>query len=93
MNFIITIISLASITYGHPYSDTGAHGIKIFSHEVLPGKEINIPINVPIHFCGSTLEALAFLGPEFAKTCVNDIMNSPVLRTITLNSEKTVSRF
>jgi hypothetical protein len=38
---------------------------------VLSGNNVQIPINIPINFCGNSIDVLGLLNPSVGNVCVN----------------------
>ncbi|MET9887204.1 chaplin [Streptomyces sp. NPDC006430] len=56
---------------GLAVADAGAQGAAIGSPGVLSGNVVQVPVHVPVNFCGNTTDAAGLLNPVFGNTCVN----------------------
>ncbi|MET9361765.1 chaplin [Streptomyces sp. NPDC006632] len=56
---------------GTAMADAHAEGAAIGSPGVGSGNVIQVPIHIPVNFCGNTIGAGAALNPAFGNTCVN----------------------
>ncbi|GAA3004995.1 chaplin [Streptomyces fulvorobeus] len=56
---------------GLAVADAGAQGVAANSPGVLSGNVLQVPVHVPINFCGNTVNVIAALNPAFGNTCVN----------------------
>ncbi|MCY0931142.1 chaplin [Streptomyces sp. H27-H1] len=56
---------------GMAAADATAEGAAIGSPGVLSGNVVQVPIHIPINFCGNTINAGGFLNPAFGNTCIN----------------------
>ncbi|WP_306318478.1 MULTISPECIES: chaplin [unclassified Streptomyces] len=59
-------------TAGVAAADSGAHGTAVESPGVVSGNTIQVPVHVPVNFCGNTVDVIGVLNPAFGNTCVND---------------------
>lgn len=57
---------------GSAFADAGAHGVAAHSPGVLSGNLGQVPIHVPINFCGNTGTFIGGLNPTFGNVCIND---------------------
>ncbi|QDQ10274.1 chaplin [Streptomyces spectabilis] len=53
-------------------ADAGAMGAAENSPGFISGNAIQVPVHVPINFCGNSLNFIGVLNPAFGNTCVND---------------------
>ncbi|MCY0930155.1 chaplin [Streptomyces sp. H27-H1] len=56
---------------GMAAADATAEGAAIGSPGVLSGNVLQVPIHIPINFCGNTINVVGFLNPAFGNTCIN----------------------
>jgi hypothetical protein len=56
---------------GFAVADSGAQSAAVQSPGVLSGNLVPIPVHVPAHLCGNTVDAVGLLNPAFGNTCVN----------------------
>jgi hypothetical protein len=52
-------------------ADAGADAAASNSPGVLSGNVVQVPVHVPVNFCGNTVNLIALLNPAFGNTCVN----------------------
>ncbi|MEU6879798.1 chaplin [Streptomyces sp. NPDC046712] len=52
-------------------ADSDAYGFAAGSPGVLSGNNIQVPINIPINFCGNSLNLIGAINPAFGNVCVN----------------------
>ncbi|MGA4840780.1 chaplin [Streptomyces sp. G45] len=57
---------------GMAMADADASGKATNSPGVLSGNLIQVPVNVPVNFCGNTINVIGVLNPAFGNTCVNN---------------------
>jgi hypothetical protein len=62
--------SVAGAT-GVAAADTYAEGAAVASPGIVSGNVVQVPIHVPINFCGNTINVVGLLNPAFGNTCVN----------------------
>ncbi|MFI0787682.1 chaplin [Streptomyces lydicus] len=53
-------------------ADSGAQGAALNSPGVVSGNVVQIPVHVPVHVCGNTIDVIGLLNPTFGNACVND---------------------
>lgn len=56
---------------GSASADATAEGFAIGSPGVLSGNLVQIPIHIPINFCGNSFNFPGALNPTGANTCIN----------------------
>ncbi|MEU9762342.1 chaplin [Streptomyces sp. NPDC001834] len=56
---------------GAAAAHSGAAGAAIGSPGVLSGNVVQVPVHVPINFCGNSISLIGALNPTFGNTCVN----------------------
>ncbi|WP_416979358.1 chaplin [Streptomyces sp. T028] len=56
---------------GLAMADAGAHGAAVGSPGVLSGNVVQVPIHMPVNFCGNTVNFTGALNPAFGNTCIN----------------------
>ncbi|MYT96986.1 MULTISPECIES: chaplin [unclassified Streptomyces] len=56
---------------GLALADAGAQGAAVGSPGILSGGIAQVPVNVPVNFCGNTINVAGLLNPSFGNTCVN----------------------
>ncbi|CAM5297698.1 chaplin [Streptomyces sp. NPDC087440] len=52
-------------------ADAGAEAAASNSPGVLSGNVVQVPVHVPVNFCGNSINVIALLNPAFGNTCVN----------------------
>jgi hypothetical protein len=52
-------------------ADSGAEGEAVGSPGVVSGNVIQVPLQIPISLCGSSIDIVGLLNPTFGNTCVN----------------------
>ncbi|MEU1014756.1 chaplin [Streptomyces sp. NPDC005900] len=52
-------------------ADAGAQGAATHSPGVLSGNTTQVPVHVPVNFCGNTIDVIGVLNPAFGNVCVN----------------------
>ncbi|MFF3319644.1 chaplin [Streptomyces sp. NPDC003035] len=62
--------SVAGAT-GVAAADTHAEGAAVASPGFVSGNVVQVPIHVPINFCGNTVNVFGALNPAFGNTCIN----------------------
>ena len=55
---------------GLAVADTGAEGAAVQSPGVLSGNVVQVPVDVPVNLCGSTVSVIGLLNPAFGSACV-----------------------
>ncbi|MFI0153686.1 chaplin [Streptomyces lydicus] len=53
-------------------ADSGAQGAAVNSPGVVSGNVVQIPVQVPVHVCGNSINVIGLLNPTFGNPCVND---------------------
>lgn len=53
------------------FADADAHGAAIGSPGVLSGNVVQVPIHVPINFCGNSVNVIGALNPTAGNVCIN----------------------
>ncbi|MFE4519792.1 chaplin [Kitasatospora sp. NPDC056783] len=48
-----------------------AEGVAAGSPGVVSGNTIQVPVHVPVNFCGNTVSIVGLLNPTFGNTCGN----------------------
>jgi ChpA-C len=56
--------------YGH-HGGANAYGFAANSPGILSGNVVQIPINIPINFCGNSINIPGLLNPAFGNNCLN----------------------
>jgi hypothetical protein len=59
-------------TAGIAAADSDAHGAGAHSPGVLSGNVLQVPIEIPVNLCGTTVDAIGLLNPGFGNHCAND---------------------
>ncbi|MEU3711404.1 chaplin [Streptomyces catenulae] len=57
---------------GLAVADSGAEGASVGSPGVVSGNVIQVPVHVPVNFCGNTVSVIGLLNPAFGNICIND---------------------
>ncbi|MFG2632971.1 chaplin [Streptomyces sp. NPDC048362] len=57
---------------GPAFADAGAEGAAVHSPGFLSGNVVQVPVHIPIAFCGNSIGVIGLLHPAFGNTCVND---------------------
>lgn len=57
---------------GAASASTHAEGVATGSPGVLSGNLIQIPVHVPVNFCGNTINVIGLLNPAFGNSCANN---------------------
>ncbi|MBB5933733.1 chaplin [Streptomyces zagrosensis] len=52
-------------------SDAVAHGKAVGSPGVGSGKQIQVPVDVPVNACGNSVNVVGLLNPTFGNFCIN----------------------
>ncbi|WP_433546242.1 chaplin [Streptomyces sp. CA-294286] len=52
-------------------ADSEAEAVATNSPGVISGNVVQVPIEVPVNFCGNTVNVIGLLNPAFGNTCVN----------------------
>jgi hypothetical protein len=52
-------------------ADSGADAAASNSPGVVSGNVIQVPVEVPVNFCGNSVSVIGLLNPAFGNTCVN----------------------
>ncbi|MFJ8020234.1 chaplin [Streptomyces sp. NPDC096311] len=70
----LTSVAAAAMagTAGIAAADSDAHGAAAHSPGVLSGNTAQVPIHVPVDFCGNTVDVVGLLNPGFGNRCAND---------------------
>ncbi|MGY0025046.1 chaplin [Streptomyces sp. cg35] len=53
------------------FADSGAEAAAVGSPGVLSGNVLQVPVHVPVNFCGNSIDVIALLNPTFGNTCAN----------------------
>ncbi|WNF30858.1 chaplin [Streptomyces sp. C11-1] len=56
---------------GMASADAGAQSLAAGSPGVGSGNSVQVPIHVPVNFCGNTINVIGLLNPAFGNTCAN----------------------
>lgn len=56
---------------GLAVADAGAQGAAVHSPGTASGNVVQVPIHVPVNFCGNAISSTGLLNPAFGNTCVN----------------------
>ncbi|MGY4740208.1 chaplin [Streptomyces sp. ATMOS53] len=56
---------------GLAMADADAQAAAVGSPGVLSGNVVQVPIHVPVNFCGNTIGVVGLLNPAFGNTCAN----------------------
>ncbi|MFI6881053.1 chaplin [Streptomyces sp. NPDC050400] len=70
-----TIIAGAVMALGMAapaFADSGAEAAAVGSPGVLSGNVLQVPVHVPVNFCGNSINGIAALNPTFGNTCANN---------------------
>ncbi|WP_372344216.1 chaplin [Streptomyces sp. KL116D] len=70
-----TIIAGAVMALGMAapaFADAGAEAAAVGSPGVLSGNVLQVPVHVPVNFCGNSINGIAALNPTFGNTCANN---------------------
>ncbi|MEV5611055.1 chaplin [Streptomyces sp. NPDC052225] len=54
------------------FADSGAEAMASDSPGVLSGNVLQVPVHVPVNFCGNSINVIALLNPAFGNSCIND---------------------
>ncbi len=57
---------------GSAFADAGAQGAASNSPGVVSGNVIQVPVHIPVNFCGNTINVIGALNPTFGNVCIND---------------------
>ncbi|MFD3535058.1 chaplin [Streptomyces sp. NPDC058664] len=70
---VLSVAVAASVAgaAGVAVADSGAEGVAVASPGVLSGNVVQVPVHVPINFCGNSINIIGALNPAFGNTCVN----------------------
>lgn len=52
-------------------ADAGASGVAVGSPGVLSGNVVQVPLHIPINFCGNSVNVIGALNPTAGNICVN----------------------
>ncbi|MBM7173170.1 chaplin [Streptomyces sp. G44] len=52
-------------------ADAGAQGTAVGSPGVLSGNVAQVPVHIPVNFCGNTIDVIGALNPAYGNKCVN----------------------
>ncbi|MEV6961269.1 chaplin [Streptomyces sp. NPDC051207] len=71
---VLTSVAAAAVAgnAGVATADSNAKAVAAHSPGVISGNVVQVPIHIPVNFCGNTINVIAFLNPAFGNTCVND---------------------
>ncbi|MEU1075213.1 MULTISPECIES: chaplin [unclassified Streptomyces] len=67
-----TSAAVVALGAGVSSADSHASGQAHNSPGVLSGNLIQVPVHVPVNFCGNTVNVIALLNPAFGNECKND---------------------
>jgi hypothetical protein len=56
---------------GAAMADTAAHGQAYDSPGIASGNNVQVPVHIPVNFCGNTLSIIGLLNPAFDNHCEN----------------------
>ncbi|OIV37137.1 chaplin [Mangrovactinospora gilvigrisea] len=56
---------------GAASASSGAVGTAAGSPGFISGNEVQVPVHVPVNFCGNTITAIGLLNPTFGNMCAN----------------------
>lgn len=54
------------------FADADAEGAAVGSPGVVAGNVIEVPAQVPVNVCGTSVDLVALLNPAFGDTCATD---------------------
>ncbi|MBW1603691.1 chaplin [Streptomyces sp. JJ66] len=57
---------------GTAVADADADGAAVNSPGVISGNVIQVPLHIPINFCGNSVNVIGVLNPTFGNVCIND---------------------
>ncbi|MFI5519775.1 chaplin [Streptomyces platensis] len=57
---------------GAAAADSGAGGAALDSPGVVSGNNIQIPLQIPVHVCGNTVNVIGVFNPAFGAPCSTD---------------------
>lgn len=52
-------------------AEAGSEAAAVGSPGVVSGNVLQVPIHIPINFCGNTVGVIGFLNPAFGNQCYN----------------------
>ncbi|GHH41838.1 chaplin [Streptomyces candidus] len=52
-------------------AEAEAEAVASNSPGVVSGNVVQVPVEVPVNFCGNTVNVIGLLNPAFGNTCVN----------------------
>ncbi|WP_411293293.1 chaplin [Streptomyces sp. CBMA156] len=61
------VLAAAGVASAH----AGTEGVAAGSPGVVSGNQIQIPVHVPVNFCGNTVSIVGVLNPAFGNFCAN----------------------
>ncbi|MBO1337407.1 chaplin [Streptomyces sp. VRA16 Mangrove soil] len=70
----VTLVAGAVMALGMAtpaFADAGAEGMAAGSPGVLSGNVVQVPVHVPVNFCGNSIDGIAALNPTFGNSCTN----------------------
>ncbi|MDQ0961687.1 hypothetical protein QFZ66_005565 [Streptomyces sp. B4I13] len=70
----LTSVAAAAVVgaSGIAAADSGANAVAAHSPGVLSGNVVQVPVHIPVNFCGNTFNQGGLLNPAFGNICVND---------------------
>ncbi|MFI2611892.1 chaplin [Kitasatospora sp. NPDC018619] len=61
------VLAAAGVASAH----AGTEGVAAGSPGVLSGNQIQVPVHIPVNFCGNTVSVVGVLNPTFGNHCAN----------------------
>ncbi|MDT0453449.1 chaplin [Streptomyces sp. L500] len=65
-------LALAGAGAASAHGAHGAHGVAEKSPGVASGNVVQVPVEVPVNFCGNTIDVVGVLNPAAGNLCVNE---------------------
>ncbi|MFF2115696.1 chaplin [Kitasatospora xanthocidica] len=62
---------LAAAGVASAQGGAAAEGVAAGSPGVVSGNQIQVPVHIPVNFCGNTVSVVGVLNPAFANHCAN----------------------
>ncbi|MDN3296147.1 chaplin [Streptomyces ficellus] len=56
---------------GMAVADADAQAAAAHSPGVISGNVVQVPIEIPVNFCGNTIDVIGLLNPTFGNKCAN----------------------
>ncbi|AZQ70996.1 MULTISPECIES: chaplin [Streptomyces] len=65
-------LALAGAGAASAHGGHGAHGVAEKSPGVASGNVVQVPVEIPVNFCGNTIDVVGVLNPAAGNLCVNE---------------------